>query len=158
MVEPSKRYTPPKEKDDGYDLPPPPTEAQADGNGQAPPPEANYVLGPEGVVWDAEKNIPAPEGSKVPAFTAFVVVLDKHGGMWATPDLTILDKVSVDRPAGMQDFIPACSQIISDVNAQKTVGMTVNAMMQTSAAIAEQQRTQAMAQKLASKGIHLPGR
>ena len=137
-----------REQESGSEIPVP-----GDEEGPAP----SLQIGPDGTFYNLDGTV-APEGAKHGAATAFLVVIDRSGVMWATPDIKLVDRITIDRPAGNQDFIPACSQIISDVQTMKTTGSTVNAVMQTSQAMAEQQRIGKMQEKLAQKGIHLaPG-
>lgn len=103
------------EEPSGYTIPPPP---------DFRPVEENYV-------FDQQMNVvthdgkPAPPGSRVKVVTAFLVVIDKEGGMWAVPDPNFMDKLVAERMATDRDYLPACSQIIADVQMIKTVTNTV---------------------------------
>lgn len=140
-----------RERESESAIPPPSSD------GEAPQEELIYNFGPGGKLFSPMGN-PAPEGYRKPVTTAFLVVMQEDGQIFATGDINILGVMALQRPAGNQDMIPACSQVIADIQMLATVQNTVQTVMQTTAQMAEDQRRQAMASKLAQKGIHLPPR
>lgn len=116
-------------------------------NGEAPvePQEApGYEIPP----------VPAQETRR--ALTAFLVVVEHDGIAWATNDCNL--DVVCDRQATLKDMYPACASVMKDIQVTETTERTVQTMMHMTAQMAEAQRQEKIAQKLMSKGIHVPGR
>jgi hypothetical protein len=125
-------------------------------NGETPgePQEASYDLPSPPTPEEAEAIERATNAR--PCATAFLVVIEPDGTAWATSDCNL--DVRLSKPANVSDMYRACAEVMKDIAASTTAERTVNMMMQATAQMAEQQRQDKIAMKLASKGIHVPGR
>lgn len=80
------------------------------------------------------------------AETAFLVVITPDGQVLAEPDINA--KIRIRRPANIDDFQRAGHVLVDDAIAIKTASITGQQMMQMTAAMVEQQRTQALVSSL----------
>ncbi|MCZ0981927.1 hypothetical protein O1L60_31445 [Streptomyces diastatochromogenes] len=80
------------------------------------------------------------------AETAFLVVITPDGQVLAEPNINA--KVRTRRPANLDDFQRAGHVLVDDAIAIKTASITGQQMMQMTAAMVDQQRTQALVQSL----------
>lgn len=96
---------------------------------------------------------PAPN-----AICAFVVVVDLDGNAFATAELDKVHEIVPARPATLQDFRRAATDVVHDVNAMQISQQTVAIMQQTAAQAAEQARSAALARQLQERGLKVPGR
>jgi hypothetical protein len=80
------------------------------------------------------------------AETAFLVVITPDGQVLAEPDINA--KIRLRRPANIDDFQRAGHVLVDDAIAIKTASITGQQMMQMTAAMVEQQRTQALVNSL----------
>jgi hypothetical protein len=80
------------------------------------------------------------------AETAFLVVVTPDGQVLAEPDINT--KIRIKRLANLDDFQRAGHVLVDDAIAIKTASITGQQMMQMTAAMAEQQRTNALVQSL----------
>lgn len=80
------------------------------------------------------------------AETAFLVVITPDGQVLAEPDVNA--KIRIRRPANIDDFQRAGHVLVDDAIAIKTASITGQQMMQMTAAMVEQQRTQALVSSL----------
>jgi len=92
--------------------------------------------------------------------TAFLIVVEPDGTSWATNDVN-MDMV-LERSPTQGDMYRACAEVMKDIasseTAARTAQLTVSMMMQASAQLAEHQRQEKIATRLAEKGIRVPGR
>ena len=114
-----------------------------------------YDIPLEEIEEGAEEQQPDPEPN---AEYVFLVVVTPDGGAFATSEVSKIAEILPRREATVQDMRRACQEVVHDVNAMQTAQQTVGLMQQQAAAMAEQARSQKIAQKLASKGIHVPTR
>ena len=102
-------------------------------------------------------EMPAPpSGEARRCRTAFLVIVEQDGLSWATNDVNL--DVIPERQASFHEMYGSCSQVMRDIEISMQAERTVGMMMQATAQIAEAQRQDKIAQKLMSKGIHVPGR
>jgi len=87
--------------------------------------------------------------------TAFIVLIGADGSAVVATDLKT--PLNVIREATLLDVRRACDELLFNLHNQAVSEATVMLMHQTTQQMAEQQRTQRLQQKLASKGIQ-PGR
>ncbi|ORT58230.1 hypothetical protein [Streptomyces sp. CB03238] len=80
------------------------------------------------------------------AETAFLVVITPDGQVLAEPNINT--KVRTKRPASLDDFQRAGHVLVDDAIAIKTASITGQQMMQMTAALVEQQRTNALVNSL----------
>ncbi|MFC4507001.1 MULTISPECIES: hypothetical protein [Streptomyces] len=80
------------------------------------------------------------------AETAFLVVITPDGQVVAEPNLN--SKIRTRRPATLDDFQRAGHVLVDDAIAIKTASITGQQMMQVTAAMVDQQRTQALVNSL----------
>lgn len=80
------------------------------------------------------------------AETAFLVVITPDGQVLAEPNINT--KLRTNRPANLDDFQRAGHVLVDDAIAIKTASITGQQMMQMTAAMVEQQRTQALVNSL----------
>lgn len=80
------------------------------------------------------------------AETAFLVVITPDGQVLAEPDINA--KIRLRRPSNIDDFQRAGHVLVDDAIAIKTASITGQQMMQMTAAMVEQQRTQALVSSL----------
>ncbi|MFC8428451.1 hypothetical protein [Streptomyces sp. NPDC057253] len=85
-----------------------------------------------------------PQGTL--AETAFLVVITPEGQVLAEPNINT--KIRIKRPANLDDFQRSGHVLVDDAIAIKTASITGQQMMQMTAAMAEQQRTNALVQSL----------
>lgn len=90
--------------------------------------------------------------------TAFLVIVQPDGAAFATSELEKIVEVVPARQATVVDMRRACQEVVHDVNAMQTAQQTVGLMQQSAQQMAEQKRSEAIAQKLVSKGIKVPRR
>ena len=125
------------------------------GEGPVEPVEASYSMPAPLTPEDAERYEKAHR-----AGTAFLVVIEPDGTSWATPDVNM--DVVLARPATPGDMYRACSEVLKDLAAttaaQQAVQLFAQVFPQVQAQYAELERQNKIARKLASQGIHVPGR
>lgn len=92
------------------------------------------------------------------ALCAFLVVVTPDGSAFATSELGKITEILPQRDATVVDMRRACQEVVHDVNAMQTAQQTVGLMQQQAQLMAEEARSQKIAQKLATKGIHVPTR
>ncbi|MFL4491812.1 hypothetical protein ACJ6WD_11230 [Streptomyces sp. VTCC 41912] len=80
------------------------------------------------------------------AETAFLVIVTPDGQVLAEPDINA--PIRTRRPANLDDFQRAGHVLVDDAIAIKTASITGQQMMQMTAAMVDQQRTQALVQSL----------
>lgn len=111
----------------------------------------------EGVyhIHPGEEDEPAAD-AEPNAITAFLVVVTPDGAAFATSELHKIAEILTQREATVVDMRRACQEVVFDVNAMQTAQQTVGLMQQQAQAMAEESRNAKIAQKLATKGIHVP--
>lgn len=112
---------------------------------------ADYDINPAGDPDDEEEIDATPN-----ALTAFLVVVTPDGSAFATSELHKIAEILPSREATVVDMRRACQEVVFDVNAMQTAQQTVGLMQQQAQLMAEEARGQKIAQKLATKGIHVP--
>lgn len=129
----------------------------APGNGEAPVEavEATYEIPAPPTPEEAERKAAARQ-----CLTAFLVVIEDDGSAWATNNIDLV--LDPKRPPNMGDMYRASAEVMKDIasmeQTQRTVQMLAQVWPQIAAGQAEAERQQKLAAKLASKGIHVPGR
>lgn len=116
--------------------------------------DTGYVgIGPP----ESQDDINAAYASQQPGekvMTAFLVKVFDDGRVVATGDLTA--SLEVGRPANLNDFVPACSQVIQDVQlmkiTQNVVQNVIGNMMNLGKQAAEAAQAQQIRQALEAKG------
>lgn len=118
--------------------------------------ESGVSTGYEGITPAADPDEPEDDEPAEPdAATAFIVILQADGSAQISLDLTV--PLTVEREATLLDVRRACDELLFNLRNQAAAENTVMLMHQTSQQLAEQARVAKLQQKLASKGIHVPG-
>lgn len=117
--------------------------------------ESGVSTGYEGIQPAPDPDEPDEEEVEPDAATAFIVILQADGSAQISLDLTV--PLTVEREATLLDVRRACDELLFNLRNQAAAENTVMLMHQTSQQLAEQQRVAKLQQKLASKGIHVPG-
>lgn len=90
------------------------------------------------------------------ALTMFVIVVQSDGTAVAFSDLSVLTDVVPAREATLSDIRNGAQQAVHDANAIQIAQHTAGLMQQTAMQMAEQQRSEKIAAKLAERGIKVP--
>lgn len=104
---------------------------------------------------DEEPSGEDEEEAEPDAVTAFLVVVQADGSAQISTDLGV--KLSVLREASLLDVRRACDELLFNLRNQAVSENTVVLLNQFMQQTAEQARIQKVQQKLASKGIQVPG-
>lgn len=103
---------------------------------------------------------PAEAPEAVKATTAFLVVCYPDGRKTAVSDVNL--NLELEREATLNDMYDGAGQVQRDImlmlESNTIASQTVNGMMQAMAQQAEMMRQMKIEQKLAEKGIRVPGR
>lgn len=96
---------------------------------------------------------------KFHAHTAFLIVVDEEGNPTAVHDLSLIDKLIIDRDATPRDFWRYCTEVANDVHESSVAAKTMSFMQQQAMMAQRMMQDQALARKLQEKGIKvdLPG-
>lgn len=113
-------------------------------------PAEGYQINPAADPDDEENDAPPN------AVCAFLVVVTPDGAAFATSELSKITEILPQREATVVDMRRACQEVVFDVNAMQQAQQTVGLMQQQAQMMAEEQRSQKIAAKLATKGIHVP--
>lgn len=118
--------------------------------------ESGVATGYEGIEPAPDPDEPDEEEDKEPdGLTAFIVVVLPDGSAQISTKLDV--PLTVEREATLLDVRRACDELLFNIRNQASAENTVVLMNQLMQQTAEQARVQKVQQKLASKGIHVPG-
>lgn len=106
---------------------------------------------------NGEYSIPPPPPA-THAVTAFLIVCHPDGTKVAFSDVNL--PLELEREATLNDMYDGCGQVRRDIEIMQVTGQvvnnTINGMMMAMAQQMEAAKNAKIAEKLASKGIHVP--